>query len=241
MVSIKPEARLTPPYAPWPTFKGFLDTLKSTAIPSHIDPSVMARMSGSAMSQVRTTLRFLDLMEDSGLVTKKLRELVAAYGTEDWKDVLSPVIYEAYVDIVGDLDLDSATLRQLVERFRTMGNVSGSVLRKALRFYLAALNETGSKYSPHLRMRGLSTATGDRRPLRQKDGRGSVGAPTGAPPPPPPGQHRQRERPPGTQEFHFPLPGKSEALLFVPDEMGQAEWDMIDGYIRNFIKLRIPS
>src|SRR5688500_8549909 len=107
MVSIKPEARITPAYAPWPTFKSFIETLKATAIPSHIDPSVMGRMSGSVQSQLRTTLRFLNLIDDSGAVTAGLRKLVGAFGTEDWKESLGDIVFDAYADLLGDFDIRS--------------------------------------------------------------------------------------------------------------------------------------
>src|SRR5207245_1879298 len=150
---------LTPPYVPWPTFVGFIERLSKTAIPTQVDSSVMTGMSGSAQSALRSGMRFLQLIEGNGIVTKRLRDLVAAYGGDHWKDTLGEMLANAYAMFLGDVDLENATMQQLAERFRVAGHVDGSVLRKAIRFYLSGLDETGGGYSPFLTNRGVVKTT----------------------------------------------------------------------------------
>ena len=55
-------------------------------------------------------------IDDSGSVSGDLRQLVAASGTEKWQGAWEMVFLggAGYRRIVGDLDIDSATLKQLV-------------------------------------------------------------------------------------------------------------------------------
>ena len=241
MATAAAETKLTPPYLPWKTFKGFLENLKSVGVPGRIDSSVMRAMSGSAQSQMRTGMRFLDLIDDGGSVTSRLQELVGAVGSESWKETLAPVLTESYSDVLGDLDIRTATLIQLNERFRNAGGVEGSVREKAIRFFLAALSDAGIPYSPHLVGRPVAASNGNARPRprapRAQAGRTrrekahSSGVPSKEP-------SHQMEPPPGSRRFTLPVPGKTDALLVLPESLTAEEWEMIDSYMRKYIELR---
>src|SRR5262245_57336659 len=130
------ESSPTTPYGPFDTYRAFIASLKSSTLPPVIDASMLARQSGTARSHLRTTKRFFRHIREDGAVTDGMRRLVAAYGTDGWPEAVGDAVVLAYGPVVGDLDTDTATLGQLIERFRANGGVSGSALRKAVKFYL---------------------------------------------------------------------------------------------------------
>ncbi len=227
------ESKTTPPYLPWKTFKGFLEGLKSSVIPARIDPSVLRGMSGSAQSQMRTGMRFLDLIDDDGAVTAKLRQLVGAVGTPEWAGTLANALTESYHPIIKSLDLNTATPHQLRENFRERGNVEGSVNKKAVRFYLSALSEAGISYSPFLTVRASPAPRSKPRTTTQRNSNSRNG-----PAPATDYQPAGITPPPGTRQLQLALPGKPDAVLHLPEAITEAEWEMISMYVKNFISLR---
>jgi hypothetical protein len=145
-------------YIPFKTFGAFIDKLHGTAVPPNIDSSVLRHMSGSMRSQLMSALRFLGLIDANGNTTESLRALVKAYKTDKWRDVLQHILYEAYDEVVGNVDLDTGTGANLDEAFRSRGSVDGQMLDKAVRFYLAALREVGQAFSPHFASRKVKKA-----------------------------------------------------------------------------------
>lgn len=241
MTSARAEVAGTPPYAPWGTFYNFLVTLKSSVIPPQIDSSVMSRMSGSAQAQVRAALRFFDLIDDAGIVQPRLRALVSASGTrEEWSNEWGVILYEGYRPIVGDLDTDNATLKQLADRFRENAGVGGSVLRKAIRFYLDALKSTGADYSPHFRVRSLGAVTGDRGVRGARNGGRSATPRRGAAAvsETPAIHHHSVNLHAGPDDFVIKLPGRPAMVIPIPADLRDAEWNYIDQQVRGFMNLR---
>jgi hypothetical protein len=221
-------SKLTAPYGPWKTFKSYLGKLKSTKIPPVIDATVMTGLSGSAKSELRTALRFLNLTTDENRVTPQLRDLVSAYGTDKWQEVLGEQLATAYLNITENVELESGTLGQLSDAFKARGGVDGSVVFKAVRFYLAATEDAGETSSPHFKARRSSG-----RPAAKGKGKSRTNAGGGAEKP----QRQFPERPANTNEFPFAIPGKASAMLYLPDNINVAEWEMIDSYIRAYIGL----
>lgn len=233
-MTIPTEVRQTPPYAPWSTWTAFIDALKQTAIPSHIDASVTPRMSGTAISQVKGVNRFLGTIDESGAVTPALRELVAAWGTPDWKDKVMEVVFNAYDPIIGDLDLDNATLKQLVDRFRENGSVTGSVLRKSIKFYLDAVAASGVKMSPHFKTRGLSIISGDRVPKQN----GRTPTPRKVPVLDDASTKNRGVPAPSADELVVQVPGRAPLVIPLPADMEEDEWDFINMHVKSYMKLR---
>lgn len=238
-----PETRTaTPPYLPYKTFTGFLDELRDTAVPNTIDNSVMPRLSGTMRAQMRTALRFMGLINDDGDVQPAMRELIKARGTEKWKEVFGEHFLRAYADVLEGLDLKSGTLQQLKDRFRTLG-IDGSVLVKSVRFFLSAIDETGTKYSPHFRARGLTL--GVRSTPRAKSNRstpqsrpkkngGNAGG-TSHDEDNGDAEGGEESIPDEFQRFSLPMKDReSNALLVVPKEMRQQEWEMLSAYIKMY-------
>jgi len=238
MTSTKPDATTTPPYPPWATFRGFFTTLKSTAIPPQIDSSVMSKMSGSAQQQVRAALAFFGLIDTAGNVQPAMKDLV--HLSDDpiaWKVEWEQVFFPAYSQIINGLDIDIATLKQLADRFREHGGVSGSVLRKSLRFYLDALTATGCSFSPHFKTRGLSAIAGDRQIKRAAPAKGPAksGAVSNS------NAHQQSvmERAavdPNT--ILVQLPGRGALAIPMPPDLSSEEWTFIDAHIKAYMALR---
>jgi hypothetical protein len=241
------EAKQTPPYGPFETYTNLIDLLARTTVPQVIDNSVMGKYSGTARSQLRSTLRFLGQMNDDGTVTDRLHRLVDAWGKPHRPEELARQIGEAYAPILNGLDLRSATLGQLIDRFRTNGDAGGSVLRKAVKFYLVALQAAGVEYSPHFNTRGLSTvAEGGRANAKKRltpKTQPIVGGGKTSPPP----DHRtghdaagraRHHAPEGVEEVFAHIPGRQPLLIHVPADLSLAEWDFVNNYIRGYLDLR---
>lgn len=47
--------------------------------------------------------------------------------------------------------------------------------------------------------------------------------------------------PVGVKEVRFPLPGKPDVRIWLPVDLNEAEWGMLDTYLRMFISLSKPS
>jgi Family of unknown function (DUF5343) len=221
-----------PPYLPWPTFIAFVEKLNKTAVPNRIDPTLIKNLSGTAQSQLLSALKYLGLTNGNGAVTDKLKTLVKAYGTPNWAEALSEHFMDSYSELIGTLDLDTATPGELKERFREYGGIEGDTVEKAMRFYLNALKDAGVSYSPHLKIRQRAArGTGQRR-RKAVTGGGAVNEAFGDN-----GDYGDPPIPEGTIKLPFPLPNKPLTTLILAEGISEAEWSMIDGYVRNYIKL----
>ena len=143
------EQTTVPPYAPYRSFRNFIDSLKQ-GIPARIDRSVMSSFSGALQSQLTTTLRYLGLTKESGHPTDVLPKLVNSEGPERVR-VMRDILINAYPFLFGDFDLKSATPRMLEEQFSEMG-ASGGTLDKCTNFFLAAAKDAGIETSHHFKM-----------------------------------------------------------------------------------------
>src|SRR5207302_5689286 len=80
----------------------------------------------------------------------ELRDLVTALDdTAAWNDSLSDLIFNTYRSILGDLNIDTATSKQLSEKFRAIG-AEGQMLQKCEAFFTSALADAGITISPHI-------------------------------------------------------------------------------------------
>ena len=138
----------TAPYATWSSFKTFLEQLADRGLPQRIDRTVMSRMSGATQSNMRVALTFFKLTDPEWAPTDSLRRLVASHGRgEEWKQTVRDVIVAGYDPVLGELSLETGTAQQLWHCFRERGNVRGSTLSRAVRFFLAALREADVEHS----------------------------------------------------------------------------------------------
>lgn len=139
-----------PPYTAFSSFKTAISVFKAVIVPDRIDRSVWGnKFSGSVVTQMIAAFRFLGLITNEGEPTKRLRELVAAYGTEAWSGELRRVVEFAYSPLLkGDLEKVSSSLFN--ERFRQSYKAEGDTLRKCMTFFLQAAREAGITLSPFL-------------------------------------------------------------------------------------------
>lgn len=158
MENCKEESKkMVPPYLPYKTLLTFLDRLKA-GIPARIDRSVVATFSGMVQGQLFTTLRYLQLMNDSGVPDAKLEQLVASEGDER-KKILNGIIKTSYPFLFSDgVEIKRTTMQQLQELFDEAG-ASGGTTRKCIAFFIAAAKDAGLELSSYL---GRARATSPR-------------------------------------------------------------------------------
>ncbi|MDX2208530.1 MAG: hypothetical protein SFU57_12910 [Gemmatimonadales bacterium] len=232
-------ARSTRPGAAYPafaTFKSFLSGLKGNVLPDRIDNSVFGSLSGSAKSEVKTALRFLFLIDEKSVVTKEFRDLMTTFETPEWGTALGKVLDRAYTPILENINIENGTHSQLHDRFRTTGGLNGTTVRdKAIRFWLAAMNEAGRKVSPHFGAVPVSSANGAARAKAKartrtpKLGKSATEGTT-----------KQPDLP-GTKSVDFLIPGKPAVKITMPDPITVDEWAMVDSYLRAYIKLNMAG
>jgi hypothetical protein len=218
----------TPAYLPFETFTGFLDRFETTPVPPRIDNSLLSSYSGTSRSQLMTALRFFNLITSNGVVQAGLKNLVEARNDpEIWKASVSDHILDAYLPIVRDLDLDKATSGQLEEAFRDRANISGSVLKKAIRFYLKALDEAGLTYSPHFtRIRAAPTS-----PAQQNGGAGKKAKRRKSIRQSDDGDEHESRSGDGMLVFPIHFPGKPAGVIKVPKDINTQDLGMLKAMV----------
>ncbi|MFL5943319.1 MAG: DUF5343 domain-containing protein [Gaiellaceae bacterium] len=137
----KGSTRDTVPYFAFRTLQNTLEDMKKRAIPNRIDRSFLTGMSGAGQTQFIAGLRGLGLIDASGNVQPRLRDMVNADSKERQR-LLGEVLRETYPEAV-ELGKTNATTGELVEVFRTHYGVSGDTARKAIAFYLQAAKFAG--------------------------------------------------------------------------------------------------
>ena len=243
----------TTPYASWKSFMTFLDRLAEMGLPQQVDRTVMSKMSGATQSNIRVALSFLKLTDSDGAPTDALRGLVGKHGDhEAWKAALRDVVLKAYEPVISDLSLENGTADQLWKCFRENGNVRGSTLSRAVRFYLAALGAAGVKHSRYFKAPTRARPT---KAKQESDGRpGGAEAPRAGTPPQRPSekerdqsnannrQSDRRKRDWRSHSFHLPN-YKNPVEVRAPTAITQEEWELVNVFMTGTIKLatRKPS
>lgn len=156
-------ASRVPPYGPFKAFMQILSDMRGSVVPNRLDSTYWGSgKSGSTLAALNTAFKFFGLVKDSKEAEPKLSEFIKAF-KENEKEALSDLVFDAYQDALGKInDLDGATLGQLNDAFRTTYSVDGDMLKKAVRFFIHAATEAGTKLSPHI----TRTARGIGRPVR---------------------------------------------------------------------------
>lgn len=230
------ERRALPPYIPFKSFLGLIDRLQQTAIPSRIDVSLLRNYSGSVGRQLIAALKFLGLIEDGGAVTARLKQVVKAYGTPEWKEAIGDTIITAYLEVMrGVEDIDAMTPAQLDGVFRNYG-ADGDVLRKCVSFWIAGMLSAGYSVSPHILNKPRAKAERGRRPRRNSRPQAES-------------EEQGRDRgngdtidvmlpPLGTVRFTVPIPDKNPASMLLPPDLTVEDWDMVSTMVKAYIARR---
>jgi hypothetical protein len=159
-----------PPYISYRTFQNFIDRLQE-GIPARIDRSYWGdRLSGSNGTQLMTALRFLNLVDVNGTPTSHLRLLVSTRGVQK-KETLRQIASESFVFLSdGSFDIQTATYAQLEESFRRTFELTDSVNRKCVKFFVTLASDAGMPLSQFItrRARSSSNTTGTRLTVKRK-------------------------------------------------------------------------
>lgn len=158
-----------PPYVSYRTFLNFIDGLQM-GIPARIDRSYWGdRYSGSSGTQLMTALRFLGLIDSTGMPTTRLRQLVSAKGAQR-SETLKQIANSAFDFLVErSLDPRGATYAQLEEAFSNIYQVTGDVARKCIKFFISLESDAGVPLSPFIMKRTKTVrANGSRKKTTTK-------------------------------------------------------------------------
>lgn len=181
MVEYKREKGLTPPYVPYKTLETYLEELKQSGLPAHIDRSTMPTKSGGTQGQLIAALKSLQLIgRTEGKIAPSLERLVYAEGAElqqVWKEVIEKTY--PYLFSTDDFDLSTTTELRLRKKFEEQG-VTGSTLRRCLVFFIQASNRAGVELSSFVKdiAKRKSSSSGK---SRQKKNRQSSNEQSAAP------------------------------------------------------------
>lgn len=178
-------ADTAPPYFPFKTLTNLLVRMETEGIPRRLDRGYLSNMAGGTIAQFLTGLRALGLIDEEERPLPRLVALVEA--GEDRPQQIGQLIRERYPWAV-ELGEARATHQELEEAFRAHGP-SGSTLRKAVGFYLAAARYSGLPLSPFFKETrpggdgGATRRSGTRR--KKKDDAADQSTPPLTPPNPP--------------------------------------------------------
>jgi hypothetical protein len=139
-----PDSVGKPLYVSFATLTNFLDKIGEGAIPPRIDKGVLETYSGGTQALLQVALRTLGLT-DAENKTQEPDFSLAARDQEKRKAMVHDRLAPMYAEQI-ELARQSATAHQLQESFEKHG-YKGSTLRKAIVFYLAWSDYTGSPKS----------------------------------------------------------------------------------------------
>jgi len=179
-----------PPYFPFRSLTNLLVRMETEDIPRRLDRGYLSNMAGGSIAQFLTGLRSLGLIDAEEHPERALVELVEA--GDQRPALIGNLVRERYPWAV-QLGEAKATHQELEEAFRAHGP-TGSTLRKAVAFYLAAARYGGVPLSPFFKETrpGGDGAIAVRRSTtrrKRKDGQGA----SDQPPPPKPPEDRPDE------------------------------------------------
>jgi len=135
-----------PPYVSWTTLSNLIsERLGGSPLPPRIDKGFLDNYSGSTQAHLLMALRSFGLIEEDGTISTRLARLAEEPESRQqiWLDLL-----EEFYPTQLKLARGNGTAQQLWESFN---GLSGSTLRKAVVFYLQAVEFAGAPNSPHFK------------------------------------------------------------------------------------------
>jgi hypothetical protein len=139
-----------PPFLSFTTLANFLDQFVDSTVPSHIDKSIFpSSMSGGNQVYLQSALKYLGLVSDSNVPQPEFHALVAA-NEEDRARIWNEILHREYAFLLKDIEIDRATTRIVVDRFKEVG-MGGDTIRKAMTFFLHAAKAAKMTVSPHVK------------------------------------------------------------------------------------------
>jgi hypothetical protein len=166
------EQTFKPPYVSFTMLQNLLERMRTEGTPARVDRGYLGNASGTAKAQLLAAAKGLGLLDDQLRPTDTLQLLVEQ--PQNRPPVIEGLIRQHYAPI---LELgNNATQQQLEEAFREQFNISGSTVRKAIAFYLAAAKFAKIELSPHFTAPRIGTTTSGAR-RRRRTGAGAADTP----------------------------------------------------------------
>jgi len=189
------QKQMSPPYANFNAFINFINKLRDTVIPSRIDPTIFGSASGSISYSIISTLKFLKLIDESGVPNDQFTALVKA-SDELRTGILKGLIEKGYPSLFkSGVNLTTMTAGQFDEHMRTEYGVSGSTVDKIASFFISACKMADVPISSHLTARKpVATSSSAKKSAKQR--KGEPGGETDFedhPPAPPPASTKAME------------------------------------------------
>ncbi|MFO1495180.1 MAG: DUF5343 domain-containing protein [Lysobacterales bacterium] len=210
------------PYVAFAAFSNVLAEMRQWIVaPTIVDKTQIKSVSGSALNESLTAMRFLGLIDGVGRPTDRFSEAVMTLSDDARRIALGRAIRDAYKFAFdrNDFDVRTAGAEEFEEVFSNRG-LKGSTLLRAISFFCSMCKEAGIAVSPSARSAsrsgGRSTST-ESRPLVASDSASRV--PTAE-----------------TERFEIPIPGNSPARIEFPRELSDADWEMLSGMIGLYIQ-----
>ena len=149
----------SPPYVSYRSFLTLLEELQR-GVPARIDRSYWGdKFSGSTGTQLMSALRFLNLIDSSGVPTNQLKELVEARGTLR-NDILKKISHDSFTFLFSNsFESEKATYAQLEEVFNDQYQVDRDVARKCIKFFTELAGDAGIPLSQFITKKSKSSKT----------------------------------------------------------------------------------
>ncbi len=143
----------TPPYVPFKTFISAIEPLEQQ-IPERLDRTVWTDKNSWTISQILIAFRFFGLADHKNRPLPGLAKLVL--DKTNRKNTFRSIFENCYQPITSH-NLSTITINQIYEAIQKYG-ISGSTLKKAVSFFLAAADYAEMPLSPdlHRKMRSNS-------------------------------------------------------------------------------------
>lgn len=228
-MAAKQDKKVLPAYISYKSFTNLLDQLKERDIPGRIDRSIFGNASGSYISSMLASLRFLGLIDGDGTPSSRLADLVGS--SPDARGfVLKPMVEESYEFLFDGFNLERASTGQVIEKFKEQG-ADGSTVSKAIGFFLSIAKDAGIKVSSHVRapapvrnQRRAPSKASARRPVEDYDD--DVDDQPASP----------VTDDPELERFEIPIPGKRSAVVLIPRDLEEGDWLMLTAMFEAYVK-----
>jgi hypothetical protein len=229
-------SKSVPPYVTWGVFKGTMDTLAQSTVPSGpLDRRVLDRLSGADHGALMSALRFLGLADSENRATGSFDDLIDTLHTgaapERFREKLMELLDEKYKPILERVSLERGTITELEKAFREEMSVApGQMMTKTIRFFVKAYTEAGfNLMSPHItkpkpKKRAAKSTT--KSPVSDKNGNGNA-------------SQRADTKPEGPVRdavpngfSRLPIPGMDGAYIQYPKDLTEQQCTVLDGAVQ---------
>jgi hypothetical protein len=140
-----------PPYTSYLTFLRFLDYLRR-GIPDNINRDYWGKyFSGSSGTHLIATCKYLGLINRYSHPNQSLISLVSAENYEQRRPILQDVTKASYSYVFNSVNLETITHKVLDDFFKTKFQLTPSLLRKCVKFFIELVKDANLPLSPTLR------------------------------------------------------------------------------------------